>query len=177
MSCGALSHTPEYSRKYGARYRREHSDIVRVQRSESRARHPEKARSRCTKWRSENQEEIRIYRAAYNNSHREQNSVYSAKWRKENPTYSSEWSAKNPESRRAITNNYRSRRRANGGTFHHAAWEYLKTLFGHCCAYCGRRMKNLTQDHVIPISKGGWHFSGNIVPACQSCNARKGVLV
>jgi len=70
-----------------------------------------------------------------------------------------------------------SRRRAAGGGFTAAAWEHLKALFGHCCAYCRRKMKKLTQDHVIPISKGGWHCSMNIVPACQPCNARKGASV
>jgi 5-methylcytosine-specific restriction endonuclease McrA len=28
-------------------------------------------------------------------------------------------------------------------------------------------------EHVIPISKGGEHHLGNIVPACQRCNYSK----
>ena len=70
-----------------------------------------------------------------------------------------------------------SRRRATMGNFTAAAWEHLKAMFGHCCAYCKRKMKRLTQDHIIPISKGGWHCSMNIVPACQPCNARKGASI
>ena len=35
-------------------------------------------------------------------------------------------------------------------------------------------MERLTQDHVIPLSKGGQHIKENIVPACPSCNSKKG---
>jgi 5-methylcytosine-specific restriction endonuclease McrA len=44
--------------------------------------------------------------------------------------------------------------------------------FGHCCAYC-KRQGDLEVEHVVPISKGGQHHLGNIVPACQSCNSSK----
>jgi 5-methylcytosine-specific restriction endonuclease McrA len=45
--------------------------------------------------------------------------------------------------------------------------------FGHCCAYCGAG-GDLQVEHVIPISQGGEHHLGNIVPACQRCNFSKG---
>ena len=44
--------------------------------------------------------------------------------------------------------------------------------FDHCCAYCGVD-GDLHIEHVIPISKGGEHHLGNIVPACQRCNYSK----
>ena len=44
--------------------------------------------------------------------------------------------------------------------------------FGHQCAYCGAD-GDLHIEHVIPISKGGEHHLGNIVPACQRCNYSK----
>jgi 5-methylcytosine-specific restriction endonuclease McrA len=40
------------------------------------------------------------------------------------------------------------------------------------CAYCGN-LKNLTIDHVIPLSKGGLNTISNVLPACLSCNASK----
>lgn len=45
--------------------------------------------------------------------------------------------------------------------------------FSHTCAYCGAG-GDLQVEHVVPISKGGEHHLGNIVPACQSCNFSKG---
>jgi 5-methylcytosine-specific restriction endonuclease McrA len=44
--------------------------------------------------------------------------------------------------------------------------------FGNCCAYCGTG-GDMQIEHVEPISKGGAHDIGNIVPACWPCNAGK----
>jgi len=55
-----------------------------------------------------------------------------------------------------------------------AEWREIKARYKNRCAYCGRQMQRLTMDHVIPLSKGGHHVAGNIVPACRSCNSRKG---
>ncbi|MEB3277217.1 MAG: HNH endonuclease [Cyanobacteriota bacterium] len=45
--------------------------------------------------------------------------------------------------------------------------------FGNVCAYCGAGGVDLHIEHVVPISRGGTHTLGNIVPACQSCNFNK----
>lgn len=42
------------------------------------------------------------------------------------------------------------------------------------CHYCRKKFNKLTMDHVIPLSKGGEHSASNIVPACLSCNLKKG---
>lgn len=52
-------------------------------------------------------------------------------------------------------------------------WERLCERYRQCCAYCGER-KKLTLDHVIPLTLGGRHSIGNILPACTRCNQRKG---
>lgn len=44
--------------------------------------------------------------------------------------------------------------------------------FGHRCAYCGAD-GDLHIEHVVPISKGGPHSIGNIIPACKDCNFSK----
>lgn len=43
------------------------------------------------------------------------------------------------------------------------------------CAYCGRRYaaRDLTVDHLIPVSQGGASTWGNTVAACPRCNQRK----
>ncbi len=43
----------------------------------------------------------------------------------------------------------------------------------HRCQYCGAT-RDLTIDHVLPLSRGGGHTWENVVAACQSCNQRKG---
>jgi 5-methylcytosine-specific restriction endonuclease McrA len=42
------------------------------------------------------------------------------------------------------------------------------------CQYCGRRVSELTLDHVIPRHLGGKHVWTNVVAACPSCNHHKG---
>lgn len=52
-------------------------------------------------------------------------------------------------------------------------WEAIKAAYRYRCAYCGDSKAPLTQDHVVPISKGGPHTIENIVPACRRCNTAK----
>lgn len=62
-----------------------------------------------------------------------------------------------------------------GGTPSHLTpshlWQHW-CRFDHCCAYCGCS-GDLEVEHVVPISKGGEHRLGNIVPACTRCNSSK----
>ena len=53
-----------------------------------------------------------------------------------------------------------------------------KTLFkrdGHVCLYCGINFegRDLSRDHVTPISLGGADSWNNVVTACKRCNNRK----
>ena len=41
------------------------------------------------------------------------------------------------------------------------------------CQYCGSK-KDLTIDHVVPVSKGGKNTWTNMVTACHKCNNKKG---
>lgn len=44
----------------------------------------------------------------------------------------------------------------------------------YTCQYCGKRMADLTIDHIMPRHMGGMHTWENIVAACPACNHRKG---
>ena len=44
---------------------------------------------------------------------------------------------------------------------------------GYTCQYCGRQVRDLTLDHVIPRHRGGQHTWNNVVSACKACNQRK----
>jgi 5-methylcytosine-specific restriction endonuclease McrA len=54
-----------------------------------------------------------------------------------------------------------------------ADWAEVLAEFAGCCAYCGESGR-LAQDHVWPLSRGGAHTRRNVVPACGSCNSKKG---
>jgi len=51
-------------------------------------------------------------------------------------------------------------------------WEQIKKHYKYRCVYCGEE-KELTRDHIIPLTKGGAFTKDNVVPACRSCNATK----
>ncbi len=102
------------------------------------------------------------------------------------------WAAKTPAERAAFAEYMRRRyqtpenrhlgdlrRRAAKagaeGTFTLPEWRLLKARYQGRCAYCGSKPDVLTADHVVPLAHGGRHAIDNIVPACMSCNARKGV--
>jgi 5-methylcytosine-specific restriction endonuclease McrA len=47
------------------------------------------------------------------------------------------------------------------------------------CHYCDAAVggKNLTMDHIVPLSRGGKSKKGNVVPACKTCNNKKKYLL
>jgi len=47
------------------------------------------------------------------------------------------------------------------------------------CYYCNNTFipKELTMDHVIPISRGGKTEKSNVVPCCKECNTKKKQLL
>ncbi len=63
--------------------------------------------------------------------------------------------------------------------YHYAA-RFTKTAVmardRHSCNYCGIRLQNkeVTLDHVIPLSMKGCNDWTNVTVACKHCNQRKG---
>lgn len=85
-----------------------------------------------------------------------------------------DWAQSNPERRQAHRSTRKAAKRAAGVyLFTGQDWLRLCRRFNDLCAYCGQK-KPLTQDHVVPIARGGHHALGNILPACMSCNSSKG---
>ena len=119
----------------------------------------------------ENYEEIMSYQINYRNTHREQMRLKDAAYRKANP-----------EKVRSNLARYRARRAAVSiNDLTDKQWQEIKAANHYRCVYCPddcwrcrKKKHDLTQDHITPLSKGGNHTSSNILPACKSCNARKG---
>ena len=57
-----------------------------------------------------------------------------------------------------------------------AEWRQIQAAQKGKCYYC-RKKTRLTQDHVIPLSKGGAHNKQNVVGACLPCNLAKGAKI
>lgn len=134
-----------------------------------RARNPEKARedakASMQKYRDTRPAEARAAgaRRRRDPGYREAMRQRSAEWRKKNRHRASE-----ARHRRRI------RLREHGVfEFTERDWNRLVARYRGCCAYCGEKCGRLQREHVIPVSRGGRHSAGNILPACQSCNSSK----
>lgn len=141
----------------------------------SRTKNPEKARMESTAASRRRRRDPRV---------REQDRKNSQRWYRENrdgiEAYrpksreaNRRWRDRNPDKVRAAAKQRRARKAgAPGVGVPSTVWRQILVLHNHQCAYCGS-IENITQDHMIPLCRGGEHSPENIVPACNSCNARK----
>lgn len=86
---------------------------------------------------------------------------------------------KDPEHLREVNRMWSRRRRATirnvSGGHSIGEWLNLKAQYDWKCASCGlcEPKIRLTEDHIIPLSKGGSDNIENIQPLCKSCNCKK----
>ena len=65
------------------------------------------------------------------------------------------------------------------GSHGQSEWESLKAQYNWTCPACkiSEPEIKLTEDHIVPLSRGGSDNIKNIQPLCVSCNSRKNVKV
>ena len=114
----------------------------------------------------------------YHETHRKQEALARKKrytrFPEESRSKSRLYTVLHPEINRAKAERRRARLAGTTISLTKEQWETIQAIHDFSCAYCGHKSHNLTQDHVIPLSKGGTHTAENVVPACKSCNSSKG---
>jgi len=121
-------------------------------------------RAYATAWYGRNKEKQVKRAAEWHNSHLQARKLHRARW------------SKSPNGRaskhaRRVRRNYR----LNGAHFTGAEWQEKLELFQYRCAYCKRKVKKLTVDHIIPLALNGSNTIDNVVPACLRCNTHKSI--
>ena len=129
-----------------------------------KAEHREQCRNYHREWKKRNPEKIKQYKE----NNKEKLKAY---WKE----YGRQWFKRNKEKKALYDMNRQVRLEGFAADLTGEQWEIIKNVFKQKCAYCGKRTRRLTKDHVIPLAKGGTLTLTNIVPACKSCNSKKGV--
>src|SRR3990167_370511 len=85
------------------------------------------------------------------------------------------WRLANKSKKYSYKRAYRARKYGNGGRHTQWDWEALKYAYGYTCQICGGKepVTPLTEDHTIPLTRGGTDEIENIQPLCKSCNSIK----
>jgi 5-methylcytosine-specific restriction endonuclease McrA len=124
-------------------------------RRDRRLRNPEAIRAVERQYRQNNREKVSEWHQAWYEAHGRE--WYRA-WRDANP---------------AKVRDHNARRRS---AVHVAAdsevQAWIAVLLRDPCAYCGCH-GSMEVDHIVPLSCGGQHDSGNLTAACATCNRRK----
>lgn len=163
------------ARAYHASHRDKRNAYAREWRAKNRAKH----RAQSKAWEQAHPEHVKKRKLAWFHANKEKRKQYSDAYyvnhRKEICTRNEAWRKAHPETNAMMARRRRARiAHAPVNDFTATQWEAMKKHYHYCCVYCGRKMQRLTQDHVIALSKGGSHTLNNIVPACKSCNSKKG---
>jgi 5-methylcytosine-specific restriction endonuclease McrA len=169
------------------RYRAKNADVIRQRKAEYRARKSEQIaekkrrdyianRGEVLARRKANQA-IQEYNRRYKAENKEKMAARAKAYREENAEAIREKRRQNQpmlrEYKRFAQNRRKARKTGNGGSHTYEQWQALCREHDGCCAYCGVR-DTLSEDHKLPLSRGGSDDIENIAPACKPCNFSKG---
>lgn len=145
---------------YAAKYREDNREQINAGLRTHYANNRDKRIENSRAWANSNPERRLLIELRYRQGHRQ-----------ETQQRSTDWGIRHPE-RKRLHKLTRRARTFNNGIFLVKGAE-LTRLYSSNCFYCGSSSR-IEADHIIPVSRGGRHSIGNLLPACRSCNATKG---
>lgn len=144
-STGRMSYCKKCHREHRKKKYIENPEWAKNYRKEYIKKNPEKVRQTNRSYRRANPDRVRA-----------SNHIYRAK------------------NRKAYSDSLKKRKSMEVGSWSYKQWGVLVWHYSPTgkCLWCGR-IRKLTVDHVIPISKNGPNTIDNLQPLCGSCNCTK----
>lgn len=162
-----LEKNKEHVKEYAKRRREENPEKVKAEFKRYYENNKDYFDEKARRYREENREVLREYNRKYSKKYRVENRESITKQRSE---YYQKNKHKSAEARQRRT----SREYNVPHTLTPKEWEETLLYFGNKDAYTGLEMKVTSQDHVIPVSKGGGYTKQNIIPCEINVNISKG---
>lgn len=151
---------------------------ARVYSNRSRAENtPKQYQEYHAAYRAANRETLRLNATVYNTKKRVVHRASSEAYRKLHPNYSQEYRARRPDVVLRRTARHRLKKKGLPVDVKRVSARYLFKMLSRYhweCAYCSVSLpEGFHWDHVVPLSRGGTHSEGNLLPVCPPCNLSK----
>jgi 5-methylcytosine-specific restriction endonuclease McrA len=149
-----------------AAWRKANPDKVKAQKAASYKANPEKARERAKAHYKANAAKKIACATAWNKANPEKAKANKLAWNKDNP-----------EARRVNCQNYRAKKRVNGGVLSVGIQSKLFKLQKGKCPCCNKPLgDNYHLDHIVSIARGGSNTDDNIQLLRAKCNRDKSAI-
>ena len=188
-------------KSYNKQWNQEHKEICNERSKQWNFDHPEKTKEFKKKYYQTHKEQILEKNKQWRLNHKVHRDNYHKQYRldhkKERNEYNEQWRQKNENEIKKYRKLYiqtlegkacnqrghtkrKAREKEIINTLTSDEWVEILKEYRFKCAYCGCEFtlfNRETRDHIIPISKGGNNIKENVVPACRSCNSKKGASI
>lgn len=174
--CGFRSHCKECIKKANAKRYQDNKEVIYKRSRQWKLDHPEHVKEWQRKYYWDNHERVLELKRKYTDKNREVLRKRSLSWRANNLEREKNRKSiyqKNNRDKDLINKQKRlALKKSLYANFSTIDWKNTQNYFEYKCAYCDSNEK-LTQDHFVPLTKGGEYTINNIIPACGRCNFSK----